>query len=157
MIKLAEQIARKAHNGQFDKAGRPFIEHPQFVSDRCVTEKAKIAGWLHDVVEDTDVTLEDLRTQGFDEDVIEAVRCVTKTRDYDENTYYLGIHNNPVATEVKLADLTHNMDLSRIPEGASKEYVDGMIKKRDNYMRYYNYLTKAPAGMTLREFENRSE
>ena len=76
---------------------------------------------------------------------------------YDENTYYFGIHNNPVATEVKLADLTHNMDLSRIPDGASKEYVDGMIKKRDNYMRYYNYLTKAPAGMTLREFENRSE
>ena len=82
---------------------------------------------------------------------------MTKTRDYDENTYYFGIHNNPVATEVKLADLTHNMDLSRIPDGASKEYVDGMIKKRDNYMRYYNYLTKAPAGMTLREFENRSE
>ena len=157
MIKLAEQIARKAHNGQFDKAGRPFIEHPQFVSGRCVTEKAKIAGWLHDVVEDTEVTLEDLRTHGFDEDVIEAVRCVTKTGTFDENTYYFGIHNNPVAKEVKLADLTHNMDLSRIPEGATKEYIDEMVKKRDNYMRYYNYLTKAPAGMTLREFENRSE
>ncbi len=154
MLKKAEAIARKAHEGQYDKGGRPFIGHPESVSSACLTEKAKITGWLHDVVEDTEMTMEEIRSYGFDEDVMEALKCVTKTEQYDENEYYTAIRNNPVAREVKLADLTHNMDLSRIPDDAPEDFRKKMIKKRDNYMRYYTYLTGAPEGMSLREFEN---
>ena len=112
-IKLAEQIATIAHEGQVDKAGVAYINHPRTVASMCESEEGKIVGWLHDVVEDTDVTFEELREKGFSDVVIEALRCVTKEEGYEISEYYTKIKNTPIAREVKLADLTHNSDFPK--------------------------------------------
>lgn len=142
LLILAEKIATKAHMGQVDKAGVPYIEHPKTVASYCTTEYAKIIGWLHDVVEDTDVTLDDLRKQGFDEFLLEALDCVTKPKiGYDETAYYKNIKQNEIAREVKLADLKHNSDMSRIPSGISEAEREKWIQKKKKYMEKIEYLT----------------
>ena len=92
-LNKALEIATKAHKGQFDKAGKQYINHPITVSSKCNTLEAKIVGLLHDVVEDTDVTLEYLK-EFFSEDIIEAIRLVTKVDPLDINEYYKNIKNN---------------------------------------------------------------
>lgn len=141
LLVLAEQIATKAHEGQVDKAGVPYIHHPRTVSSFCDSVEGKIVGWLHDVVEDTDVTLEDLRMQGFDEVLLEALDCVTKPEvGYDEEAYYKRIKSNPLAKEVKLADLKHNSDMSRIPDGLSEEQYNKWISRKEKYAGHIAYL-----------------
>lgn len=141
LMRLAEMVATVAHEGQMDKGGRDYINHPQIVSSYCKTTYAKIVGWLHDVVEDTDVTLDDLRRLGFDEFLIEALRCVTKEDGYDEDEYYARIKANPIAKEVKLADLKHNTDMSRILPDAPQEFKDKMLHKNEYYKSRILYLT----------------
>ncbi len=155
LLKLAEKIATKAHTGQMDKVGVEYINHPRTVSSMCVSIEAKIVGWLHDVVEDTDVTFEDLRNSGFPENILEALRCVTKEENYQLDEYYLRIKKNELAREVKLADLTHNSDLSRIPESVSEEFKNKMIKKHKQYMLYKEYLMCDNDEETVSEFINR--
>lgn len=142
LLLLAQEIATKAHEGQVDKAGVPYIDHPRTVSSFCSSLQGKIVGWLHDVVEDTDVTMEDLRAQGFDEELLEALDCVTKPKSgYNEKVYYERIKANALAKEVKLADLKHNSDMSRIPEGLSEEQYEKWIKRKEKYMEHIKYLT----------------
>lgn len=140
LLNLAEAIATVAHEGQVDKAGVGYIHHPETVSAFCMTTYGKIVGWLHDVVEDTNVSLDDLRHLGFDEFLVEAVRCVTKEEGYVEDEYYHRIKYNPIAKEVKLADLKHNTDLSRIPADADEKLKSRMIKKNAKYRLYEAYL-----------------
>lgn len=135
-INKALEIATNAHKGQFDKVGKEYINHPITVSSMCKSNKAKIVGLLHDVVEDTDITLDYLK-QFFTEDIIEAIRLVTKTEPLDIDKYYKNIKNNPIAREVKLADLTHNMDFSRF-EG--RELTEWDLKRNEKYKKFYNYL-----------------
>lgn len=143
LLHLAEEIATKAHEGQVDKAGVAYIEHPRTVSSFCESMPGKIVGWLHDVVEDTDVTIADLRAEGFDEDLLEALDCVTKPKiGYDEKVYYERIKGNALAKEVKLADLKHNSDMSRMPEGLSGEQYQKWIKQKEKYRSHIEYLTK---------------
>lgn len=142
LLQLAEKIATKAHTGQLDKAGVPYIYHPQIVSSYCESIYGKIVGWLHDVIEDTDVTMEDLRAQGFDEFLLEALDCVTKPKvGYDEKAYYDRIKRNPLAKEVKLADLKHNSDMSRIPQGISEEERRKWIIRKEKYLEHIEFLT----------------
>ena len=104
----------------------------------CKTQKGKIVGLLHDVVEDTPITLEDLRAI-FDEDIVIAIGLLTKTEGFDINEYYAAIKNNPIAREVKMADLTHNMDISRF-EG--REITEKDRARTEKYKGYYAYLNE---------------
>lgn len=124
MLALAETIAVNAHKSQLDKGGHPYINHPRFVSAHCTSPESRIVGMLHDVVEDTDVTLDALREYGFNEDILMAIDLVTKKKgpDYDEDLYYEKIKTNSIAREVKLADLKHNSDISRIPHPTKRIY-----------------------------------
>ena len=128
----ALEIATIAHQGQFDKVGKDYINHPIAVSKLCTTKEAKIVGLLHDVVEDTDITLDEL-SKYFSSDIIEAIRLVTKTEGFDINEYYQKIKSNPIAREVKMADLTHNMDLSRYDGFEITEKVLERTKKYQGY------------------------
>ena len=108
----AMEIAYNAHHGQMDKAGIPYVFHPLHVAEGMDEEISCCVALLHDTVEDTDVTLEQL-SEIFPPQVVEAVRLLT----YDENTDYFdyvrAIKNNPIAKKVKLADIAHNSDQSR--------------------------------------------
>src|SRR5271165_5571323 len=104
-IEKALQIAAQAHEGQKDKEGLPYILHPLRVMSRAEGVEAQIVAVLHDVVEDTKVTLDDLRRAGFSEAVLQAVQCVTHRKDEPYADYVVGCKNNPIARQVKLGDL----------------------------------------------------
>lgn len=108
----AMNIAYTAHYGQMDKAGVPYIFHPLHLAEQMEDEISCCAALLHDTVEDTDVTLEDLKRE-FPAEVVEAVRQLTHDPDDDYFDYVRAIKANPVAMKVKLADLAHNTDETR--------------------------------------------
>ncbi len=107
----AETIARAAHAGQVDKTGAPYIDHPRRVAARVEADEAQAVAWLHDVVEDTTVTLDELAEQ-FPASVVEAVDVLTR-RDGDGDGYYVRVRANPLALVVKLADIADNTDPAR--------------------------------------------
>lgn len=113
-LEKAIQIAAQAHAGQTDKAGEPYILHPIRVMLRVQIENERIAAILHDVVEDSPVTLEDLAREGFSKEVIEAVDSLTKKKGETRIEAAHRAAANPIAKVVKLADNAENMDLSRI-------------------------------------------
>ncbi|HVF84581.1 MAG TPA: HD domain-containing protein [Abditibacteriaceae bacterium] len=115
-------LARRAHLGQTDKAGKDYIEHPLRVMENCRSDNAKIAAILHDVVEDSDCSLDDLRQMNFAPEVVEAVALLTKTDGIEYSNYIAQIKNNALAREVKIADLRDNMDLSRIAQPTEKDF-----------------------------------
>ncbi len=114
MLETAIRIAVDAHRGQTDLSGQSYILHPLRVMLAMSTDAERAAGVLHDVVEDTDVTLEGLREAGIPEDVIVAVDCVTKRKGETYDDYLDRIVGNPIARRVKLADLDDNMRLNRL-------------------------------------------
>jgi (p)ppGpp synthase/HD superfamily hydrolase len=138
-LERAIEIAAKAHAGQVDKAGQPYVLHPLRMMLAVTTPEARMAAVLHAVVEDTPVTLEQLRAEGFPASVIDAVEALTK-RTEEENDYEAFIRRvapNPVAREVKLADLRDNSDLRRIAEPTDRDRE--RIKK---YRRAIAYLER---------------
>ena len=108
----AMSIAYDAHHGQRDKSGVPYIFHPLHLAEQMEDEISCCAALLHDVVEDTDITLEQLAKE-FPAEVVEAVRLLTHDPDTDYFDYVRAIKCSPIAIKVKLADLTHNMDANR--------------------------------------------
>lgn len=124
LLILAEQVATEAHKNQVDLGNVPYIEHPRTVVSLCSSKKAKIIAWLHDVLEDTTVTEADLIQQGFPMDIIEVLRLLTKQPGDDENYegYILRLQHDPLAREVKIADLTHNSDITRIPHPTAEDF-----------------------------------
>ena len=116
----ALQVAVRAHDGQYDKGGSPYILHPLAVAKQVSGEKEKILALLHDTVEDTNVTNDDIRRE-FGNTIADALDCLThrKGESYDE--YIDRVCANPLAIDVKLADLHNNMDLSRIPRPTEKD------------------------------------
>lgn len=121
-IEKAYQIARAAHKGQVDKGGNDYIKHPIAVASLVKTEDEKIVALLHDVVEDTPVSLQNLREKGFAESIIEAVDCITKRNGETLESYLNRVKSNRISTVVKIADLTHNSDITRIPNPKQKDY-----------------------------------
>lgn len=109
----AIRIAYRAHEGAVDTSGIPYILHPVHLAEQMEDEYTTVVALLHDVVEDTDVTLDDLRREGFPEAVLEAVALMTHGEDVPYLEYVAAIKENPIARAVKLADLRHNMDQSR--------------------------------------------
>ena len=120
MVDLALSIARKAHEGQLDKAGVDYIEHPIYVASQVDTEEKAVA-LLHDVIEDSPVSAEELLQAGLPETVVTAVQVLTKKKEQDYQTYLETVKKNPLARLVKLADLKHNSDLSRLSSITEKD------------------------------------
>ena len=121
MVDLAFSIARKAHEGQLDKAGVDYIEHPIYVASQVDTEEEKAVALLHDVIEDSHYTAEELLQAGLPETVVTAVQVLTKKKEQDYQTYLETVKKNPLARVVKLADLKHNSDLSRLSSITEKD------------------------------------
>ncbi|MBQ7102918.1 MAG: HD domain-containing protein [Anaerotignum sp.] len=121
MLEKAMKLAEKAHRGQVDKGGHPYILHPKRVMEICETEEEKITALLHDVMEDTAYTQEDLRKEGFSEEILTALICLTHREGEGYMEYIERICQNPLAVRVKYADLRDNMDLSRIPHPTEKD------------------------------------
>lgn len=114
LTKKALRLCFEAHKDQLDKSGLPYVFHPFHLAEQMDTEETVCVALLHDVVEDTDYTLEDLIAMGFPKPVTDALALMT----HDENVPYLDyvakLKDNPVARQVKLADLKHNSDLTRL-------------------------------------------
>ena len=119
--KLAYAIAYVAHKGQTDKVGVEYINHPLTVASLCKTEDERVVALLHDVVEDTNITLNDLSIF-FEPKIIEALKLLTHTDDEPYLEYIAKIKENNLSKTVKIADLSHNMDLSRMKTPTSKDY-----------------------------------
>lgn len=111
----AHEVAKKAHFGQIDRAGIDYIKHPETVDSFVATDEEKAAAYLHDVIEDTSLTLLDLKKEGFSKNIIEAVDILTKKKGQDYQSYLNLVKKNELARVVKLADLRHNSDLTRLP------------------------------------------
>ena len=139
-LERAIEIATEAHCGQLDKAGNEYIGLPLRVIAMGKTTDENIVGVLHDVVEDSAWTFEQLEAEGFSHEVIEALRCVTKlseTEPYDK--FIARIKHNPLAVAVKLNDLTDNMDIRRLPYLSDKD-----VKRLKKYLKAYKQLTGTP-------------
>ena len=111
---IALKIARKAHKGQVDKAGVDYIQHPIAVAHMLLTDEEKAVAYLHDTLEDTEYTAQDLLDAGINDDVVTAVVIITKKQGQEYFEYLSAVKSNVLARAVKIADLTHNMDLSRL-------------------------------------------
>ncbi len=109
------EVAKKAHFGQIDRAGIDYIKHPEIVASFVATDEEKAVAYLHDVIEDTSLTLLDLKKEGFSKNIIEAVDILTKKKGQDYQSYLNLVKKNELARVVKLADLRHNSDLTRLP------------------------------------------
>ena len=118
----AIEIASSAHAGQVDKAGQPYIFHPLRVMLRVDGAHEQMAAVLHDVVEDTSVTLDNLAQEGFPSEVLRAIAALTKLPGETRLEAAARAAADPVARKVKLADNAENMDLSRIPNPTDKDY-----------------------------------
>lgn len=137
MLKKAIEIAVEAHKGVTDKYGAPYINHVTRVMNLGETDEEKIVGVLHDVVEDTPWTFEQLAAEGFSSEIIDALTCVTKIseeEDYEEFT--LRVSRNPLAVKVKINDLTDNMDIRRIPVLTEKD-----LTRLMKYHKAYRFLS----------------
>lgn len=136
----AIEIATEAHKGQFDKAGNEYIGHPLRVMEMGRTEDERIVGVLHDLVEDTDWTFEMLEAEGFAPEIIAALKCVTKLSENENYDAFIErVRKNPLATAVKINDLTDNMDIRRLPYLSDKD-----VKRLKKYLKAYKKLIGEP-------------
>ena len=127
--KKALKFCFEAHKNQTDKSGLPYVFHPFHLAGQMETEETVIVALLHDVVEDTEYTFDDIRKLGFSEDIIKALMLLTHDPALDYLEYVAAIKKNPIAKAVKLADLRHNSDLSRLDGITEKD-----IARREKYL-----------------------
>lgn len=133
--KKALKLCFDAHKKQLDKSGMPYVFHPFHLAEQMNTEETTIVALLHDVVEDTDYTIEDLKQMGFEETVIQAISLLTHDDAVEYMDYVLAIKQNPIAKAVKLADLRHNSDLSRLDVIDEKA-----LTRREKYLKAIKLL-----------------
>lgn len=134
---LAFEIAKEAHAGQTDKAGLDYILHPQQVAAMVTTDEQKAVALLHDIIEDTDVTASELLAKGLPDNVVEAVKALTKKPNQNYAAYLAGVKKNRLATAVKLADLKHNSDMSRLGKITQKDR-----ERAEKYRKAIEYLSE---------------
>ena len=128
--KAAMKLCYKAHDGQLDRSGIPYVYHPIHLAEQMDDEDSTTVALLHDVVEDTPLTLEDLRTAGFSERVVEAVGLLTHDDAVPYLDYVRQIKGNPLAVKVKLADLAHNSDVTRMDHEPTEKDLARLEKYR---------------------------
>ena len=119
--KKAMKIAFEAHRGQTDRAGIDYVNHPLHLAEQMETESETCAALLHDVVEDSDWTIEMLAAEGIPNDALEAIKLLTHKESIPYMEYVESLKDNEIARKVKLVDLAHNSDLSRLPEISEKD------------------------------------
>ena len=134
----AIRLALDAHRGHKDRYGAAYILHPLRMMNRLTAEPDRIAGVLHDVVEDSATTLDDLRKLGYGEEIITAVDCLTKRRGEAYDAYVERCKGNPIARRVKLADLEDNLDLRRLDEVRPQD-----LERLNRYLRAWHYLNES--------------
>lgn len=135
LTKKAMKLCFDAHKNQVDKSGMPYVFHPICLAEKMDTEESIVVALLHDVVEDTDYTLGDLREMGFGDAIIEALTLMTHDPDVPYMDYVKAIGTNPLATKVKLADLRHNSDLGRLNQIDQKA-----LERVKKYKKAIEYL-----------------
>lgn len=133
--KKALKLCFDAHKKQLDKSGMPYVFHPFHLAEQMKTEETTIVALLHDVVEDTDYTIEDLINMGFDKNITDAIALMTHADDVEYMDYVLAIKQNHIAKAVKLADLRHNSDLSRLDVIDEKA-----LARREKYLKAIKLL-----------------
>ncbi len=137
LTKKAMKLCFKAHKDQVDKSGLPYVFHPFHLAEQMPDETTTVTALLHDVVEDTDYTLEDLIEMGFPKEVTDAIRLMTHDDAVPYLEYVRILKDNPVARTVKLADLKHNSDLTRL------DVIDEKALKRvEKYRKAIRILTE---------------
>mgnify|MGYP000453163370 FL=1 len=132
---LALQIAQKAHAGQVDKAGKDYILHPMTVASYMDTDIEKTIAYLHDVLEDTDVTVDALR-KIFPNEIVDTLITLTHRKDESYFEYIQRVSTSKLAKKIKVADLLHNLDITRIKEPTKQDY-----ERLEKYKKAILYLT----------------
>lgn len=128
--KKALKLCFEAHKKQVDKSGMPYVFHPFHLAEQMQTEETTVVALLHDLVEDTDYTIEDLKSMGFDKNITDAIALMTHADDVPYMDYVREIKKNPIAKVVKLADLKHNSDLTRLDVIDEKA-----LSRREKYLK----------------------
>ena len=137
MTNKAIKVMYEAHKNQVDKAGLPYVFHPWHVAESMTDEIRCTVALLHDTVEDTPLTLDDLKNYGFPDEIINAIDVLTHRKDMDYPEYIRNIAENDIAIDVKISDLRHNMDNTRLPEGKKLSNI-----KYDLYRASLDYLLR---------------
>jgi len=132
----ALEIAVNAHAGQKDKVGQPYILHPLRIMIRMDGDAERIVAVLHDVIEDSALTLDDLKQAGFSDLILEAVDCLTRREGEDYEAYVERSSRSPLARNVKIADLEDNMNLRRLHHLAEQDKA-----RMERYQKAYRFLT----------------
>lgn len=135
MTKKAIKLIFEKHKGQVDRAGIPYVNHPLHVAEQMQDENTTIVALLHDVVEDTDTTFAELEEMGFNEEIISALKLLTHDKNVDYFEYVQEVGKNEIARKVKLKDLEHNMDLTRLDNVTNED-----LLRVEKYVKSYNYL-----------------
>ena len=135
-LEIAIELAIKYHKGQIDKGGNAYILHPLEVMNNVDRMESKIVAVLHDIIEDTECTIDTLRECGIDEDIIESINILTHKEDMSYMEYITEISYDIIATGVKLADLKCNMDLSRL----NRKITNKDLERNKKYMKAYYFL-----------------
>ena len=129
-------FAEECHRGQVDRNGVKYILHPMRVMRYMDSETEKIVGVLHDVVEDTPITLQDLKQKGYSEEIVDAIDCLTKREGESYEDFIDRCKQNSIARKVKIADLEDNMDIRRLDVLTEKD-----MDRLNRYLRAWRYLT----------------
>lgn len=136
LTRKAMIIAYNAHQNQFDKANIPYIYHPIHIAEQMDTELECIVALLHDVVEDTDITLNDLEKE-FPKEVIDLLKILTHDKKIDYIEYIKKVKTNPIATKIKIADLKHNSEITRLENITTTD-----LKRIEKYKKALEILDK---------------
>lgn len=130
MTKEAMKIAYEAHKDAVDKGGVPYVFHPIHVAEAMTDELSTCAALLHDVLEDTAMTAEELLARGISQEAVRCVEILTRRESEPYEAYIRRIRQNPTAVQVKLADLAHNSDMSRLSEVTQKDFARGEMYRQ---------------------------
>jgi guanosine-3',5'-bis(diphosphate) 3'-pyrophosphohydrolase len=141
-IEVAIGIALKAHEGQIDKGGNPYVLHPLSVMTKVGSIHEKIVAVLHDVVEDSDMALEQLKQYGFSSEIVDAIDQLTKREGEPYDDFITRCKMNPISRKVKVADIRDNMDMTRMKEPGQKDFI-----RLEKYLRALSVLDEnCPSG-----------
>lgn len=135
MTKKAIKLMYGKHKDQLDKSGIPYVFHPFHVAEQMEDESTTIVALLHDIVEDSDMTFDQLKEEGFSDEVLAALRVMTHNSGVNYYDYVKKLGTNPIARIVKIKDLEHNMDISRLDK-----ITDSDFERINKYQRCYEYL-----------------
>lgn len=140
MTKAALKLCFEAHKDQLDKSGLPYVYHPFHLAEQMDTEEETCVALLHDVMEDTDYTADDIRAVGMSDPVMEALHLMTHDSKVAYMDYVAALAENPLARKVKMADLRHNMDVTRLEKVTEKD-----LARKQKYEKAYAILEHAEA------------